>query len=323
MISGDDSFCHENIQSDQIERGNRTQIFFLETSGECCLTPRQACSVESAIRTNPDATISLYMNIASPLTVHMRKKGYKDFNAQKRSCSITNNLFKIGANSRLVREDLLLYLNDTPLWGIIENELLEESLYPFSYVSDMVRVAMLWKYGGVYLDLDCIVLKRLDSLRNAVGLNDLIYNWVENGVMAFESKHYFLLYLMNYMIKEFRPNVWMSMGPSAMSNAIVDFCDEDHLVADKPMTCKGNVSLTLQSYRAFYALGNRNNDRDIFYRSNAQEAIKNLAKISDSFVSHVYNAELPDHVPEDSLYALLGKKFCPLTYYSAIKEGAF
>lgn len=246
-----------------------------------------------------------------------------DFNSQKRSCSITNNLFKMGSNSRLVREDLLLYLQDTPLWEIIENELLEESSYPFSQISDMVRVAILWKYGGVYLDLDCIVLKRLDSLRNALGLSEFIYNWVENGVMAFQSNHLFLLYLMHYMVHEFRADDWLSMGPSAVSNAIEDFCQEKHLEADRPMSCMGNVSLTLKAYHAFYALGGRFSERDIFFRPSAKETLENFAKLSDSFVSHVYDAEKTDNVPEDSLYAVLGRKFCPTTYYSAIKDGTF
>lgn len=39
----------------------QNEIFFLETSGEPCLTARQACSIESAIRTNPDAKIVIRM----------------------------------------------------------------------------------------------------------------------------------------------------------------------------------------------------------------------------------------------------------------------
>ena len=40
--------------------------------------------------------------------------------------------------------------------------------YFFSHITEIIRLATLWKYGGVYLDTDVVVMK-LDNLHNAVG----------------------------------------------------------------------------------------------------------------------------------------------------------
>lgn len=320
----DDSFCHKTDLSDVVVNENKPRIFFLETSGECCLTPRQACSVESAIRTNPNANIILYMNTASSLTAHMREKGKKDFYGQKRSCAATKSLFTTWPNAKLIRTNLINYLKGTRLWTIVEDGLLHQSSTPFAHVSDMVRIAILWKYGGVYLDLDCFSLKSLDSLHNTLGMSDVLPNWIENGVVAFQSKHPFLRYLMAYMVLEFKPYLFTSIGPGTVSNAVQDFCERDDLVAGEPMICHNNISLTLQSHQAFYLIGSSNYDRELFFRPNRKEAEEYFQMLmSNSFVSHVYDAETKEHISENSLYGILANKFCPSTYRIAVNEGGF
>ena len=59
----------------------------------------------------------------------------------------------------------------TPLdrWAQRITEWKQSSNY-FSHVTDAMRIALLWKYGGVYLDTDAIVIRNLQGVRNAVGL---------------------------------------------------------------------------------------------------------------------------------------------------------
>lgn len=143
----------------------------METSGESCLTARQACSVESAARSNPNAIIS----------VHMENSGLQKQNqikaqlaGQTRNCALTNKLFNEWNNVKLVREDLIQHLRNTTLWRLHEKSLLSRSIHPLTHRSDAVRVAMLWKYGGLYLDLDCLVFRPLYCLQNTVGLVDFL-----------------------------------------------------------------------------------------------------------------------------------------------------
>lgn len=60
---------------------------------------------------------------------------------------------------------------DTPLdrWAQRISEWKQSSNY-FSHVTDAMRLALLWKYGGVYLDTDAIVIRNLEGVRNAVGV---------------------------------------------------------------------------------------------------------------------------------------------------------
>eukprot|EP00958_Prasinococcus_capsulatus_P000929 scaffold84_cov388-Prasinococcus_capsulatus_cf.AAC.5 len=45
----------------------------------------------------------------------------------------------------------------------------KEGPYFFSHITEIIRLATLYKYGGVYLDTDVVVMKELDFLRNCVG----------------------------------------------------------------------------------------------------------------------------------------------------------
>ena len=44
--------------------------------------------------------------------------------------------------------------------------------YFFSHITEIIRLATLWKYGGVYLDTDVVVMRELDNLHNAVGTKE-------------------------------------------------------------------------------------------------------------------------------------------------------
>ena len=87
-----------------------------------------------------------------------------------------------------------------------------------------LRVALIWKYGGLYLDLDVTVLHPLHCLQNTVGLVDYIPDWVENGVMTFEPGHKFVWFLMKYIVFTFKPEVYISLGPTTLTDAIKYFC---------------------------------------------------------------------------------------------------
>lgn len=41
--------------------------------------------------------------------------------------------------------------------------MLEKSKYFTSHLSDVLRFLTLWKFGGIYLDMDMIVLKSLEN----------------------------------------------------------------------------------------------------------------------------------------------------------------
>lgn len=56
------------------------------------------------------------------------------------------------------------YTVDTPLEEFIKENHLSRSKFQSSHTADVLRFLTLFKYGGIYLDLDVIVLKSLYSI---------------------------------------------------------------------------------------------------------------------------------------------------------------
>ncbi len=302
ITESDSALVTENRRLVKSNKG--FNIFFIETSGRSCLTARQACGIESAARANPKAIITLYME--KNLIVNLPKID----NAQKRKleCNITSALLQF-ENVRIVREDLLDYLEGTPFWEFYRTGPFNQSTTPLVHRSDVIRVALLWKIGGVYLDLDCIVMRPLDSLNNTVGtVRDFIPNWVENGVMAFTAGHPFLHFLMKSMILAFRSDNYLSLGPPALTEAILEFCNRNDLPANQWLPCWRNSSLMIQPADSFYAIGSGR--ADAFYQSEVDPA--DWSKLKNSFLSHIYDSGSGRTVPSGSLYAHLARKYCPL-----------
>ena len=290
-------------------RENRLHIFFIETSGRLCLTARQACGVESAARANPNASITLYMEKTEITT--------ESVSDRRQDCVITNTLFQQMRNIKVAREELLGHLKDTPLWKLYQTGSLNMSKCPLVHRSDAVRVALLWKKGGIYLDLDAIVFRPLESLNNTVGkVKDFVDNWVENGVMAFQAGHPFLKYFMKTMIESFRPEDYLSLGPGTLYPALLEFCDRDDLPSDRWLICWRNSSLFVQPPEAFYAVSNLQRKR--FYQQEADQ--DDWDQLRASYLSHIYGSSNVGTVPIDSLYAILAQKYCPISYGIATKE---
>lgn len=122
----------------------------------------------------------------------------------RRSCDVMD-ILKSFSNIQIVQSRLVDELRDTYLWDRWYSKgRLDESLYPHVHLSDAVRVAVMQKQGGIYLDLDCIVLRPIDCLRNTAGYLKSLPSWVENGVLTFDKSHPFLKFLMKVMVQYYK-----------------------------------------------------------------------------------------------------------------------
>ncbi|PQQ16341.1 uncharacterized protein Pyn_37717 [Prunus yedoensis var. nudiflora] len=106
-----------------------------------------------------------------------------------------DNFVKDGYKVAVAMPNLDELLKDTPT-HIFASAWFEwrKTKYYATHYSELVRLAALYKYGGIYLDSDIIVLKPLSSLRNSVGKEDQLAASSLNGaVMAFERKSPFIM----------------------------------------------------------------------------------------------------------------------------------
>lgn len=145
--------CHYVETEDELPSADGVKfkeksIFFHETSCKGGLDARQACSVESAARAHPNWQINVLFT--APAT--------------KESLKNTNTLFKEYKNVKFFRIHLLKYAEGTPLEKFVAGGALNRTRWRISHASDVLRYLSLYKWGGVYLDLDVVVARSFDSL---------------------------------------------------------------------------------------------------------------------------------------------------------------
>ncbi|RDX83494.1 Lactosylceramide 4-alpha-galactosyltransferase, partial [Mucuna pruriens] len=92
-------------------------------------------------------------------------------------------------------------------------------------LSNLIRLAVLYKYGGVYIDTYFIVLKPLTGLRNSIGaqsmnLGSKKWTRLNNAVLIFDMRHPLLKRFMNEFALTFDGNKWGHNGPYLVSRVI-------------------------------------------------------------------------------------------------------
>lgn len=148
----DDVSCHYKTTSDLLKPVNElfapasNSIYFHETSCRDSLSSKQACSIESAARANPNREI--YVLFSAPVN-------FED---------APIDLTQIFPNIQFRRVHIVEYAKDTPVEKLVANGALNRTRWPISHTSDILRIITLYKWGGVYLDLDVVVAKSLDEL---------------------------------------------------------------------------------------------------------------------------------------------------------------
>lgn len=169
-----DISCHRKNYGDSLLRleSNFTppqkSIFMHETSCRGGLNSRQACAVESAARAHPD------------WHVHMLFSGPVSSYALRRSCLA--KLLRYG-NVRLFRIQLEEYAKGTPVQSLVETSPFEKTTWKVEHTSDVLRYLTLYKFGGVYMDSDVIVVKSFDTLASNWAARESGYA-VDSGLMS-------------------------------------------------------------------------------------------------------------------------------------------
>jgi hypothetical protein len=136
-----DNKCNES-DTEPVKNYN---IIFVESNFENkWFQPRQLCAIESAAAHNPKATVYVF-----------------SINAQFKNKNLITNEYK---NVKFVLLRPEETFRDTPLWPWWWSKQVMTSPFKTAHLSDALRLALLWKYGGIYSDLDTITVKSFQSL---------------------------------------------------------------------------------------------------------------------------------------------------------------
>ncbi|KAF3325202.1 lactosylceramide 4-alpha-galactosyltransferase [Carex littledalei] len=92
-------------------------------------------------------------------------------------------------------------------------------------ISNLIRLLVLYKYGGIYIDTDVIVMKSMYGLKNCIGaqtVDSVTRNWtrLNNAVMIFDKKHPVVLEFISEFASTFDGNKWGHNGPYLVSRVV-------------------------------------------------------------------------------------------------------
>ncbi|XP_057526514.1 uncharacterized protein LOC130805746 [Amaranthus tricolor] len=92
-------------------------------------------------------------------------------------------------------------------------------------LSNLLRIVVLYKYGGVYFDSDMIILKDVYGLRNCIGIQEVnketnAWTSVNNAVLIFDKNHPLLFRFLEEFNSSFNGNLWGHNGPFMATRVI-------------------------------------------------------------------------------------------------------
>ncbi|ESQ29351.1 hypothetical protein EUTSA_v10023465mg [Eutrema salsugineum] len=92
-------------------------------------------------------------------------------------------------------------------------------------LSNLLRLVLLYKFGGIYLDTDVIIIKPLSHLHNVIGaqsVDSITRKWsrLNTAVLIFDKNHPLLKRFIDEFSRTFNGNKWGHNGPYLVSRVV-------------------------------------------------------------------------------------------------------
>ncbi|XP_015484882.2 lactosylceramide 4-alpha-galactosyltransferase-like isoform X1 [Parus major] len=267
-------------------------VFFVETSEQTTPSYLFSCSVESAARAHPASRVVVLMKGLAKENVSLPKHW-------------AFSLLSCFPNVEIQPLDLTDLFSGTPLkrWYMWPLRHWEPHFLPV--LSDACRIVLMWKFGGIYLDTDFIVLKDLQNLTDALGIQDDVE--LNGAFLSFKPKHKFMELCMQDFVQNYNGWVWGHQGPKLLTRVFKKWCSIQTI---KSMSCKGVSALAPE---VVYPIPWQD-WKKLFEPVSALELRKLL---KNTYAVHVWNKLSHGtklEIPSQALLAQLYSQFCPATY---------
>lgn len=287
-----------DMKNDFIPKGS---IFFLDTTRMKNpnkirdLTLRQACSIESAALTNKN--VKVFVLLVSP---------YKTLDEVKYTPVMEAILSykNVHVNSMNLIQFSAAALYDR----FIANGTLFKSRFIKQHTSDFVRMLILVKYEGIYIDTDVIVRKNLKDLPSNFICRD--HGYLNAAIIKLQNhlgKKVGKLFI-DDLIRNFNGSEWGWNGPLMLSRVLMNLCQTSNV--NKMKNCNGFH--VLKEDVCYPISGQKWNK--LFNEQHASEA---LQSVQNSHFVHFWNKlSQNEKIPcnSNSAYAQLAREYCPKTF---------
>ncbi|KAM9601433.1 alpha-1,4-N-acetylglucosaminyltransferase [Trichechus inunguis] len=290
---------YKSQQGPEALLSHQRSIVFLETSEIMEPPPLVSCAVESAARIYPKQPVVFFMKALNNSTQLPPNTSYRAFSL----LSAIDNVF-------LFPLDMKRLFEDTPLfsWYTQINTSTERN---WLYVSsDASRLAIIWKYGGIYMDTDVVSIRPIpeENFLAAQGSQDS-----SNGVFGFLPRHPFLWACMENFVEHYNSDIWGNQGPDLMTRMLRVWCKLRDFQEVSDLRCL-NLSflhpqrfypISYPEWRRYYAVW----DTD--------------PSFNDSYALHLWNYMNQEGRVvvrgSNTLVENLYRKHCPRTYKNLIR----
>ncbi|XP_034099867.2 lactosylceramide 4-alpha-galactosyltransferase-like isoform X1 [Drosophila albomicans] len=267
------------------------------------LSARQACSIESAALNNPN--FQVYLLFATPTYTS---------DDQKNPILDALRSYK---NINLRSLNIWRYAKDTPIEQWVKKGDVFQSKFLTEHMSDLLRLITLYRFGGIYMDLDVVVLRSMELVPlNYVGAHDNVT--LGNAVISVEPRgigHEISELFLDYYQKHYSADVYVSNGPTLVSRVVKGFCNHTSMkqMQEDPKNCRG---FKVFNETAFYPLQWPQWQHFILPEFKKDT----LEKTKDSYLIHFWNKSSYQKlfkVGTDNAYGSYASANCPKTYAAA------
>ncbi|KAJ0520838.1 putative lactosylceramide 4-alpha-galactosyltransferase [Helianthus annuus] len=173
---------------------------------------REFLAVDALFKSNPDSCLMILSNTMD-----------SDYGFQ-----ILKPVTDLGFQVLALEPDFNFLFDNTPAkawFDHIKNGNRDPGEIPLAQnLSNLIRLAVLYKYGGVYIDTDFIAMKDFSGLRNSIGAQSVstLGNWtrLNNAVLIFDKNHPLLYNFIEEFALTFDGNRWGYNGPYLVSRVV-------------------------------------------------------------------------------------------------------
>ncbi|EHB11216.1 Alpha-1,4-N-acetylglucosaminyltransferase, partial [Heterocephalus glaber] len=269
-------------------------IVFLETSERLEPPPLVSCAVESAAKIYPEQPVIFFMKGLKNSTQLPSNSSYPAFSL----LSGIDNVFFFPLDMNRLFENTPLFSWYTHINSKVERHWLHVS-------SDASRLAIIWKYGGVYMDTDIISIRPIPKENFLAAQASQVSS---NGVFGFLPRHPFLWECMENFVEHYNSHIWGNQGPRLITRMLRVWCKLRDFQDLGDLRCQ-NISflhpqrfypISYSKWRRYYEVWdpepNFNDSYALHLWNHMNQGKRTVIKGSNTLVENLY------------------RKYCPTTY---------
>ena len=237
-------------------------------------------TIESLCLHHPNAVINFY--VSNNHTSAFVENDIPELMRQYGSCTV-----------RILEFNVNNFFKDTPIFNWLRTNIqrMSSGKHWYSHQSDLFRLAVLWKYGGWYVDTDFIINRPLDGLKNCLARESKKDDHsLNNAISHFDPGHPLLARTMRHIQLNYDPEVWTSAGPHAVSMVTLDWPQKLYINSTNTSIenyCREPGCVNVLSYDFFFPV-----DMDFNMVKTKIDVNQASTILSSAYALHVWNKKL-------------------------------